>query len=356
MKRLTINEKLPGLVKIPCEKECTVFRVEGLLDSIAEITGKNYVNLKKLANNDAVDNSSVPFPWKLHAMLDDADYNGFEGVVSWEHDGEAFKVYDPDLFVAMVLPHYFNQTRYKSFQRQLNIYGFTRVATGRDKGLCKHKFFVRGQPSLCSGMQRMKIKESRDQVPESILLSQGEEMMTDSSEVSTDSSDGISQEEDNFESSDTGGTVFDKAFFEGKSFYLMDSEAKEADPTLATPLTVTECSNPRVTKESPTTNCRHDSFPWKLHTMLEQVEKKGDDHIVSWEQDGRALRVHKPKEFVQKILPVYFLHSKKWESFQRQLILYGFTRIARGPKKGLYLHKYFVRDHRSLCRRITRPR
>jgi hypothetical protein len=355
MKRLTINDKLPGLVKIPLEKECTVFRVECLFDSFAEIKGKNYVNLKKVANNDAADNSSVPFPWKLHAMLDDADYNGFERVVSWEDEGKAFKVYDPDLFVAMVLPHYFNQTRYKSFQRQLNIYGFTRVARGRDKGLCKHKFFVRGQPSLCSGMQRMKIKESMDQVPESIfhiLLSQEEEVMTDSSETSTDSSDDISQEEDSFESSDTEGTLFDKVFFEGKSFYLMDSEAKEEEPTLS----VTEGSDPRITKESPNTNCRNDSFPWKLHTMLEQVEKKGDDHIVSWEQDGRALRVHKPKEFVQKILPVYFLHSKKWESFQRQLILYGFTRIARGPKKGLYLHKYFARDHRSLCRRITRPR
>jgi hypothetical protein len=90
--------------------------------------------------------------------------------------------------------------------------------------------------------------------------------------------------------------------------------------------------------------------------MLDQVEKAGDEHIVSWDYDDRALKVHKPKEFAQKILPIYFSPSTKLQTFQRKLNLYGFKRVARGPQKGMYLHTFFVRGQKSLCRRITRQR
>ena len=99
-------------------------------------------------------------------------------------------------------------------------------------------------------------------------------------------------------------------------------------------------------------------FELSIHSWIFQsnVEKDGHAHIVSWEHNGKALKVHKPQMFVSKILPHYFLHSTKWESFQRQLNLYGFTRVAVGPLKGMYLHKYFLRDSRALCRHVTRPK
>jgi hypothetical protein len=43
-------------------------------------------------------------------------------------------------------------------------------------------------------------------------------------------------------------------------------------------------------------------FPWRVHDMLEAVEKEGLDHIVSWCPHGQAFTVWKPKEFVDKIL------------------------------------------------------
>ena len=43
-------------------------------------------------------------------------------------------------------------------------------------------------------------------------------------------------------------------------------------------------------------------FPWRLHEMLEAVEREGLEHIVSWQPHGRAFMVKKPKEFVDKIL------------------------------------------------------
>ena len=58
-------------------------------------------------------------------MLNDAENEKFQDVVSWLPGGRAFKVHQTDNFVATIMPRYFNQTKYKSFGRQLHIYGFT---------------------------------------------------------------------------------------------------------------------------------------------------------------------------------------------------------------------------------------
>jgi hypothetical protein len=89
-------------------------------------------------------------------------------------------------------------------------------------------------------------------------------------------------------------------------------------------------------------------FLWKLHEMLDDVEQTGNQHIVSWLEHGRAFRVHRPKSFVQKIVPYYFRQSK-YKSFQRQLELYEFTRTPRGPEAGAYSHPKFVRGINTLC-------
>ena len=50
------------------------------------------------------------------------------------------------------------------------------------------------------------------------------------------------------------------------------------------------------------------TFPMKLHTMLENIEKDGLASIVSWQPHGRCFVVHKQDEFVAHILPRY-VHS-----------------------------------------------
>jgi hypothetical protein len=101
---------------------------------------------------------NVPFPWKLHEMLYAAEQDGLDGTVSWLLDGRAFRVHDPNNFVYNVMQTFFKQTKYKSFQRQLNIWGFERILQGPAKGGYQHKHFVRGQEALCSLMKREKIK------------------------------------------------------------------------------------------------------------------------------------------------------------------------------------------------------
>jgi len=54
---------------------------------------------------------------------------------------------------------------------------------------------------------------------------------------------------------------------------------------------------------------------------------------------GRAFHVHLPEKFVVDVMPKYFRHTRL-SSFQRQLSLYGFTRLARkGPDRGAYYHE-----------------
>eukprot|EP00339_Tiarina_fusa_P029953 CAMPEP_0117069670 /NCGR_PEP_ID=MMETSP0472-20121206/48889_1 /TAXON_ID=693140 ORGANISM="Tiarina fusus, Strain LIS" /NCGR_SAMPLE_ID=MMETSP0472 /ASSEMBLY_ACC=CAM_ASM_000603 /LENGTH=140 /DNA_ID=CAMNT_0004792349 /DNA_START=118 /DNA_END=537 /DNA_ORIENTATION=- len=94
-------------------------------------------------------------------MLDDMDEKGRHSVVRWLPHGRAFMVHNPKEFVDDIMHHYFNQTKYASFQRQLNLYGFSRLCHGRDKGAYYHECFVRGERELCRGMVRQKIKGTK---------------------------------------------------------------------------------------------------------------------------------------------------------------------------------------------------
>eukprot|EP00980_Cylindrotheca_fusiformis_P022199 scaffold9079_cov120-Cylindrotheca_fusiformis.AAC.14 len=101
---------------------------------------------------------SLQFPWKLHKLLDEAERNGDSDIISWLPGDKAFKVHSREEFARRIMPAYFSSAKYKTFQRSLNLWGFESVSKGQDKGACFHKFFVRGHPSLCDNMRRVKIK------------------------------------------------------------------------------------------------------------------------------------------------------------------------------------------------------
>jgi hypothetical protein len=72
-----------------------------------------------------------------------------------------FKVHKTKEFADRIMPCYFNQTRYKSFQRQLNSYRFHRFVAGKDKGTCFHELFIRDKPGLCTHINRAKVNRGR---------------------------------------------------------------------------------------------------------------------------------------------------------------------------------------------------
>ncbi|GAX16311.1 hypothetical protein FisN_35Hh010 [Fistulifera solaris] len=101
---------------------------------------------------------AVPFPNKLHAVLDQVEADGLSHVISWQPHGRCFVIHNPQEFVEYVMPRYFRQSKLTSFQRQLNLYGFSRLTRGPDAGGYYHELFLRGKVNLCSRMQRTKVK------------------------------------------------------------------------------------------------------------------------------------------------------------------------------------------------------
>jgi len=96
-----------------------------------------------------------PFPEKPMDVLDRGD---MDDVLSWMPHGRAFIVKQPKVFDADVLPRFFKQSKFTSFTRQLNLWGFKRITKGLDAGAYYHELFLRGRPKLCSRMRRQKIK------------------------------------------------------------------------------------------------------------------------------------------------------------------------------------------------------
>ena len=71
-----------------------------------------------------------------------------------------------------------------------------------------------------------------------------------------------------------------------------------------------------------TENVMSRSFPEKLHQLLDAVHEEGLEHIASWQPHGRCFVIHQKTEFVEDIMPRFFMQTKL-TSFQRQLNLYG---------------------------------
>jgi HSF-type DNA-binding len=109
--------------------------------------------------------SDMPFPWKLHEILEYVEGSGggrgvngelenLQAIVSWLPSGKAFKVHQPAEFEQRILPLYFRSTRLKSFQRNLSVYRFQRVDIDSIRGAYRHEFFVRGNRDLCRQILR----------------------------------------------------------------------------------------------------------------------------------------------------------------------------------------------------------
>jgi hypothetical protein len=95
------------------------------------------------------------------------------------------------------------------------------------------------------------------------------------------------------------------------------------------------------------------TFPSKLYNVLDAADQKGFNHIVSWQHDGNSFKIHNKENFVGDVLPLYF-NQIKYKSFHRQLNLYGFSRIHKGPTRGSYFHAHFARGNRVLALTISR--
>uniref|UniRef100_A0A7S3JR78 HSF-type DNA-binding domain-containing protein n=1 Tax=Aureoumbra lagunensis TaxID=44058 RepID=A0A7S3JR78_9STRA len=86
------------------------------------------------------------FPHILYQMLERES----QDIIHWCQDGRAFVIDDVTSFITKTLVKYFRHSRYASFQRQLNLYGFRK----NDAGHFEHKYFLQNQPDLLIKVQR----------------------------------------------------------------------------------------------------------------------------------------------------------------------------------------------------------
>lgn len=105
--------------------------------------------------------SKLPFVWKLFEMLEGVEKDGDNHIISWVESGKAFKVHKMDDFVDNIVPIYFKQSKYKSFQRQLNFYNFTRITSGRNAGAYYHPQFLQGSKTLCLSIRPKATNKAR---------------------------------------------------------------------------------------------------------------------------------------------------------------------------------------------------
>lgn len=363
-------------------------------------------------NNNMIDshpqdnNKILSFPAKLYDLLENSEVRGYSHIVSWQKEGRSFKIHNVQEFADTVMASSFSQTKLKSFQRQLNMYGWKKVQVGPNKGGYYHRDFIRGCPELCSSILRRRVKDigsvslqRKSNSFESLLASTTrhchavKEITRHHMNVTSTAGSSSTTVVDRIRLDESEvATLFD--FFypkdvveENSVLSFLDDDIfvpqSHSTPTAAAPTVSPFATNNNNNNmdlddfvkvlENQTSlsqsrrNCEleqepdhmHESpdncFPYKLHLMLENAERDNYSHIVSWVKGGTAFKVHDTKAFVARVLPMFFDQSK-YESFRRQLNLYFFSREARGPDRGTISHPKFIQGERWMCEEIKQAR
>jgi len=90
-------------------------------------------------------------------------------------------------------------------------------------------------------------------------------------------------------------------------------------------------------------------FPMILHTILESDEHPS---IISWCLDLKSFIIYDIKKFQDDVMPKYF-RSLRWETFLKQLNLYGFKSM-KIPHLTVYYHRHFVGNKPGLVKEVKR--
>lgn len=98
------------------------------------------------------------FPAKMHAILASPDLND---IVAWDDHGRSFRILKPKRFESDILPFFFEHSKFSSFIRQANGWGFRRFLSGPNRNSYYQEFFLRSMPWLCKKMRRPKVGEKK---------------------------------------------------------------------------------------------------------------------------------------------------------------------------------------------------
>jgi hypothetical protein len=104
------------------------------------------------------DNALMPFPDMLMSILEDEE---FGDTIWWNQDGSAFCIV-PNGFIEKVLEKRFQRTKFYSFTRKLNRWGFKRISDDffpRGTVVYQHEMFQKGKPELLKNLTGARKKD-----------------------------------------------------------------------------------------------------------------------------------------------------------------------------------------------------
>ena len=107
------------------------------------------------------------FPAKMHAILASPDLND---IVAWDDHGRSFRILKPKRFECYILPRFFEHSKFSSFIRQANGWGFRRFLSGPNRNSYYQEYFLRSMPWLCKKMRRPKVGEKKGISPGELLV------------------------------------------------------------------------------------------------------------------------------------------------------------------------------------------
>lgn len=273
---------------------------------------------------------------------------------------------------------------------QLSIYGFQRIRTGWNTGGYEHPFFSRENPGLCKHVRRHQKPTAVSHAPTPAPVVHSAQHLHNhhrgaAASIATPLAHDISEEEmfhlnsdfdpldaalcqqfitgdkmehHDFEPLPLGSTGIPKISSHGDLLAIEDDQfildklktcfQEEMNGVIQHPL------KPQAAPQQQEQDSNKSAFfPAKLHQLLEDAERLHFGHIVSWTDDGRAFQIHDQKEFVSRIMNIYFDQSK-FASFRRQLNLYGFNRTRTNNNRNMYFHESFIQGHPKMCEQMYR--
>jgi len=121
---------------------------KGETGRVSQATVRNVLGSRTFPSEDG------PFPQRLYHILTEVEKLGKTDIISFNERGDCFRIHRPKAFMAEIAPRYFRHKKIASLKRQLNMYGFEKVASGPDKGSFFHKDFQKGKPELLYQIQR----------------------------------------------------------------------------------------------------------------------------------------------------------------------------------------------------------
>jgi len=102
------------------------------------------------------------FPARLHDLLTFDE--GISDIITWLPHGRAWIVLKKPDFVEKVAPSHFSISKFESFTRQVNGWGFKRITQGPDINAYYHEMFLRGMPHLIQWMKRNTTAQGRRKI------------------------------------------------------------------------------------------------------------------------------------------------------------------------------------------------